>query len=138
MSANDRFCNLLELCETPEAPICPLQEITIKNGIWYCDEPVCRSQIFHNLAWLKKQRAIAALGLKADAGFFTVRMLNAIHVINKDIRGADPDSLHSEKEWFERREEQVKVKSPVPKRRRKKAKKQSGKAVNKLQRKRLF
>ena len=74
---DDRRCNLLEPCSTPEAPLCPLQEISLKTAIWYGDEPVCEGENFQNISWIKKQRLIIELGLKADDGFFTVKMLNA-------------------------------------------------------------
>jgi hypothetical protein len=105
MAANDdKLCTLLDACGTPEAPLCPLQEITLKKGIWYPDEPVCSSEMFQNLGWLKKQQLIAAMKLKADDGFFTVRMLNALKTIPQKIKGADPDSDDPEEEWLKSRE----------------------------------
>jgi hypothetical protein len=100
MANSDRKCNLLEPCMTPEAPICPLQETTIKNGIWYADEPVCQSLMFENLPWIKKQKAIAALKLKADDGFFTVKMLNALKTVEQGIKGADPADDNAEANWL--------------------------------------
>ena len=101
MVNSDRVCNLLEPCMTPEAPLCPLQETTIKNGIWYGDEPICQAQMFENLPWIKKQKAIAALKLKADDGFFTVKMLNALKTIEPGIKGADPADDNAETSWLE-------------------------------------
>lgn len=100
MATSDRFCNLLEICATPEAPLCPLQDTTITNGIWYGDEPICQSQMFDNLPWIKKQKAIAAMKLKADDGFFTVRMLNALKTIDRNTRGADPADDDAELNWM--------------------------------------
>jgi hypothetical protein len=100
MANDDKICTLLESCGTPEAPLCPMQEVTLKRGIWYGDEPVCSSETFQELGWIKKQRCIAAMKLKADDGFFTVRMLNALSVVSPGIKGADPDSDDPEKEWL--------------------------------------
>ncbi len=110
MAANDdKLCTLIDACGTPEAPLCPLQQISLKNGIWYPDEPVCSSQMFQNLSWLKKQKSIAEKKLKADDGFFTVRMLNALRTIPPNIKGADPDSDDPEEEWLKSREKPEKI-----------------------------
>ena len=101
MVFSDRVCNLLEPCGTPEAPLCPIQDATIKNGIWYGDEPICQSEMFANLPWIKKQKAIAALKLKADEGFFTVRMLNSLRKVESGIKGADPADDNAEHNWLE-------------------------------------
>ena len=101
---NDRYCSLFEPCKSPEAPLCPLDQETVKNGIWYPDEPVCKGERFQQLSWIKKQKQIAALKLKADDGFFTVSMLNAIHVVTPSVRGADPDEPGPEEAWFRERE----------------------------------
>jgi hypothetical protein len=102
---NERMCNLLEPCETPEAPLCPIQVNTIKHGVWYPGEPVCKSKRFSYLPWLQKQRKIARLKLNEEAGFFTVRMLEEIHTITKNILGADPDEENAEQKWLTQREE---------------------------------
>jgi len=104
MLSKDRFCNLFEPCETPEAPLCPLQEKAQRGAIWYGDEPVCQSELFQNLPWVKKQKSISGLGLKADDGFFTVRMLESLGAISKDTKGADPDDPGSEKIWLNLRQ----------------------------------
>ena len=101
----ERMCNLFEPCETPEAPLCPIQVNTIKHGVWYPGEPVCKSKRFAHLPWIQKQRKIASMKLTADAGFFTVRMLNEIHIITKAVKGADPDETDAESKWFARMEE---------------------------------
>ncbi|HJX03050.1 MAG TPA: hypothetical protein VJ488_00680 [Dehalococcoidia bacterium] len=97
---NERLCNLMEPCKTPEAPLCPLQMTATKNGIWYGDEPVCQCELYSNLPWIRKQKIIAALGLKADAGFFTVSMLNSLRAIAKNLTGADPDDANAESKWL--------------------------------------
>ena len=104
---SERLCNLFEECQTPDAPLCPIQENTIRCGIWYPDEPICRAKKFQDLSWIKKQRKIAKLKLNMDDGFYTVRMLNQIHVIPRSIRGADPADRNAEikwlRDWAERR-----------------------------------
>jgi len=101
----ERLCNLFEPCETPDAPLCPIQENTLKHGIWYRDEPICKAKQFQELPWIKKQKQIAKLKLKTDVGYFTVKMLNAIRVISVNIRGADPDDSKAELKWLKARTE---------------------------------
>ncbi len=96
----ERLCNLFEACESPEAPLCPLQVITVKNGIWYPDEPICQAEQFQDLSWIKKQRQIAKLRLTTEDGFFTVRMLEAIHMVTSNLKGADPDDIKAEIKWL--------------------------------------
>ena len=118
---NERLCNLFEACESPEAPLCPIQENTLKHAIWYPDEPICQSKQFQDVPWIKKQKQIAALRLKTNAGFFTVRMLDAIHMVTKNLKGADPDYPSAESKWFqERTEKQEKRATSSEKKRRKK------------------
>jgi len=99
---NEIGCNLFEECE---APLCPLQENTIKHGVWYADEGICRSRKFQGLPWIKKQKKIAKLRLTADDGFFSVRMLDSIKVITRKLKGADPDNPNSEESWIKERSE---------------------------------
>ena len=96
----ERLCNLIEECGSPEAPLCPLQASTLKNGIWYPDEPICQAEVFQDLPWIKKQRQIAELRLTQKHGFFTVRMLEAIHMVTRNLKGADPDDLKAEIKWL--------------------------------------
>ncbi len=97
-----KLCNLFEPCESPEAPLCPLQQESVADGIWYGNEPICRSKKFQEFPWIKKQRKIASLKLAEDAGYFTTRMLNCLHMsaITSKLRGADPNSPEPEKEWL--------------------------------------
>ncbi len=101
----EKMCNLFEICETPEAPLCPMQENTVKHGIWYADEPVCRSKQFQALPWIKKQKQIAQLRFTTDDGFFTVRMFNSVHVVTKNLKGANPDNVNAELRWLKERSE---------------------------------
>lgn len=100
---NEQLCNLFEECKTLNAPLCPIQENTLKNGVWYADEPICKAKRYQDIPWIKKQKQIAALGLSAEDGFFTVRMLNFLRVLPKNIKGADPDDPDSELKWIQER-----------------------------------
>ena len=102
-AAQERLCNLFEPCESPEAPLCPIQAITLRTGIWYPDEPICTARQFQDISWIKKQKQIAALKLKAKDGFFTVRMLDTIHVVTGYLKGADPDEPDAESKWLRER-----------------------------------
>jgi len=102
-AAQERLCNLFEPCESPEAPLCPLQATTIRTGIWYPDEPICTAKQFQDLSWIKKQKQIVALKLKARNGFFTVRMLDTIHTVTGYLKGADPDEPDAESNWLRER-----------------------------------
>ncbi len=102
---NEKLCNLFEACQTLEAPLCPIQQSTLKHAIWYPGEPICQASQFQDLPWIKKQKQIAALRLRADAGFFTVRMLDAIHVVSKNLKGANPDDPGAELKWLQQRAE---------------------------------
>lgn len=99
----ERLCNLFEACESPEAPLCPIQESTVKRGVWYPDEPVCQAEQFQYVPWIKKQHQIAALKLTTEDGFFTVRMIEAIRVISSNLKGADPDDSRAESKWLKER-----------------------------------
>jgi len=101
----EKLCNLFEACGAPEAPLCPLQESTVKRGVWYPDEPICQAEQFQELSWVKKQHQIAALKLTTKNGFFTVRMLEAIRVVSGNLKGADPDDPRAESKWLKERAE---------------------------------
>ena len=93
-------CGLFEGCD---APLCPLQQNTVKSGLWYADEDICRARKFQSLSWVKKQKRIAKLGLTAQDGLFTVKMLNCLDRISKSLKGADPDDIDSEAKWLKQR-----------------------------------
>lgn len=74
---------------------------SVAHGIWYGNEPICRSKKFQDLPWVKKQRKIASLKLAEDDGYFTVRMLNSLHqaAITRKLEGANPSATDPEAEW---------------------------------------
>ena len=99
----DKTTNECRLVETCEAPLCPLQENAMIYGVWYADEKICRARKFQSLAWVKRQKRIARLGLTADDGFFSVKMLESLNRTTKSLRGADPDDFNSEAKWLKQR-----------------------------------
>ncbi len=96
------LCNLFEICQTLDAPLCPIREDTVKYGIWYGDEPICQAAKFQTLPWIQKQKLLSNLGMTIDDGFFTVRMLNTIRstLINRNLKGASADDRNSELKWL--------------------------------------
>jgi hypothetical protein len=102
---DNKLCNLIEKCETPEAPLCPMLAESLTHGIWYPNEAVCRAQKFQNLPWLKNQRRIASLKLNMDDGYFTIRMLSSLPpaAITIKLKGADPCYPDAEFMWFQQR-----------------------------------
>ena len=90
-------CTIFDTCE---APLCPLDKESLEQGLWYPDEEVCKARKFQTLPWVRRQKRIQKLGLGYDAGFFTVRMLEAIKAIGKGLKGANPDSPDSEESWL--------------------------------------
>lgn len=99
---SEKRCTIYEGCG---APLCPMQENTLKHGLWYPDEEICRARRFQSLPWVKKQKRIAKLGLTVDDGFFTVRMFDSIKAITENVKGANPDDFGSEQKWLKQRAE---------------------------------
>jgi hypothetical protein len=79
--------------EDSSAPLCPLDENSVRNGIWYPDEEACPRRNVPN--WVKAQKAIVKVGAPVDR-FFTVGMLQAITRVQKGITGIDPDQPFEE------------------------------------------
>jgi len=82
--------NLLECAHFEEcaAPLCP-KDGDRQGHVWFPDEPVCRLQNVPE--WVKKQRKIARLkGVDQDR-FFTIRMLNEISSVRRNLQGQHPD-----------------------------------------------
>ena len=85
MTAKD--CKRYDGCS---APICPMDEGSKGEGIWYCDEEFCRSQAFSDLLWIRNQRKISKKCRDTD-GFFNLKMLSQNCQIKGGIKGIDPD-----------------------------------------------
>ena len=43
------------------------------------------------------------MGLKADDGFFTIRMLDFSRIITRNLKGANPDDTNAEIKWLKLR-----------------------------------
>ncbi len=89
--------------ETCGAPLCPLDQESLENGIFYASEEVCTRQGL-KLLWLRNQRKIARKTKDPDIGFFTINMIDRRIKISKAIKGIDPDRPDEEKlllnRWF--------------------------------------
>ena len=81
------MCNKFDSCS---APLCPLDEHSMRHVIWYSDEEVCVSLAHRGLPWGKAQRRIVKAGADPSR-YFTFEMLNRGCVIRRGITGLDPD-----------------------------------------------
>jgi len=86
--------------DTCGAPLCPLDLESLKNGIFYPDEEICKRR--NAPAWIKVQRKIAKKTGDKDK-YFTYEMLAQNCVISKGITGLDPDKEQAPqlKRWLE-------------------------------------
>lgn len=81
-------CKYYDSCE---APLCPLDEESLKFGIWYPDEEICHLRKLQKLDWIKKQKKLIEMG--ADPNFyFDVKMLQKIKRVSSKTKGKDPDA----------------------------------------------
>ena len=71
-----------------DSPLCFLDETSVKSGIWYPGEGICRRRDAPD--WVRKQKAIAKTKAPSDK-YFTVEMLEAIKQVRKGIGGINPD-----------------------------------------------
>ena len=81
------------------APICPMDEHSINNCVWFPDEEVCRRLSVPN--WVRKQRKIVErLGDRSTC--WTVRMLEKITRICSGATGINPDRdpVEAEQSWL--------------------------------------
>ena len=72
------------------APLCPLDEDSLRQGIWYPDEEICKSRQHSSALWIKAQKKIARKARRRDR-YFTYEMLARNCIITPGIRGLDPD-----------------------------------------------
>jgi len=70
------------------APLCPLDPESLKDGIWYPDEEICKRK--NTPAWVRAQRKIAKKTQDTDK-YFNYAMLSRNCQIRKGISGIDPD-----------------------------------------------
>jgi len=80
-------CKYFNMCS---APLCPMSEQSLKNGLWYPDEEVCRLRRFASCAWVRKQKKISNKA-GVNNGYFTVETLRSIKAVKCGIKGIDPD-----------------------------------------------
>ena len=73
------------------APICPLDKDSLKNGIWYPDEPICTSK--DRPDWVTIQKRIAKKA-KNKERFFTHKDFLRIKVV-RNPRGHNPDPFQN-------------------------------------------
>ncbi len=82
-----------ETCPSYEgcsAPLCPLDKNSLKNGLWFPDEPIC-SNLSERTDWIRKQRRVARKA-KDTTRYFTFRDLSKMQRISKP-RGHNPDTV---------------------------------------------
>jgi len=73
--------------ESCSAPICPLDEQSLKKGIWYPGEEICHKRL--GLQWIKIQRRIAKKVKNKDR-YFTYKDFQSAKRI-RNPRGHNPD-----------------------------------------------
>jgi len=73
-----------------EAPLCPLDKISLRAGIWYSDQEICKSQKFASLRWIKRQKRIVKRGISPDR-LFTVSMLESSRRIQRGTSELNPE-----------------------------------------------
>lgn len=88
------------------APLCLLDEGSLKFGIWYPDEPICRKRGAGKLRWIQNQKKIQKRVGRSDR-YFTFRMLNRRCTIRGGITGLNPDKplsgeKTSVKKWLQK------------------------------------
>ncbi len=121
--------------ETCEAPLCPLDKVSLEHGIWYPDEGICKAKAYQSLEWIKNQKKIKkASDSNSSDTYYTVRMLNNHIIVRKGIKGLDPDKAVSKKDeqvWINARKIKKKTLSQEEKRKRLEALKKAREAKKK-------
>lgn len=84
------------------APICPLNDKSIKKAIWFPNEEICKRRQFSKINWIVNQKKINHHGTKHINNFFTAEMLNRKMIVRKNIKGLNPDQYkyEQEKKWI--------------------------------------
>jgi len=81
-------CKNYDACS---APLCPLDEQSLRHGLWYPDEEVCTLRDHSGLLWIRNQKRLIKKAGRADR-HFTLEMLNRNCIIRRGIEGLDPDA----------------------------------------------
>ena len=92
---NNEECNYFDSCE---APLCPMDQNSLENGIWYPGEGICRVREFASLNWIQKQKEVNKKS--SEDYYFSVPMLEKLDKIKKGVIGADPNNTKSEANWM--------------------------------------
>lgn len=71
-------------------PLCPEDEDSLVNGIWYPDEETCKRREYAQKTWIKNQRKIKRRAKDTDK-YFTLEILKRQCTIKGGIGGIDPD-----------------------------------------------
>ena len=87
--------------DTCNAPLCPLDEQSLKHGIWYPDEEICGIRTHATLPWIQNQKKLVKKTGRADR-YFNLQMLERNCIIRKGIEGLDPDQAeeYQLKKWL--------------------------------------
>ncbi len=92
-------CRYFDGCN---APLCPIDEGSIKHCAWFPDEEICRKRDVPE--WVKRQKRIAKkVNYDFERGCFTVNMLMRKAQITSKMYGVDPGKgpAHSQEErWL--------------------------------------
>lgn len=96
-------CNKFDNCS---APICPMDEQSMKFSVFMADEEVCSNETYRHLPWVTRQRKIAKVVRDHDT-IYTYRMLQRECVMGRAMTGIDPDNEYEtlkqeENEWLAR------------------------------------
>jgi len=106
----------------------PLDEESLRNGVWYPDEEICTSIKCGNKDWIRNQRKIKKRAANRNF-YFTHEMLCRNCQIRRGIDGLDPDNTSfsdkkAEESWLKKHpekrkwteEEKYRLASPLKKR----------------------
>lgn len=99
--------------ETCSAPLCPLDEGSLKSGIWYPDEEVCIIRNFRRIPWVRKQIKIAKKPADVTM-YFTIEMLELLKRVGKLSSGANPNIPSSETTWLGKHRQGIKKPLRLP------------------------
>ena len=82
-----------------KAPLCPVDS-SFGLALWFPNEPVCQARAYRGEPWRKAQIKIARKAI--DRGScYTVKMLSAVKVVRREIRGiADGEDAEAQSAWL--------------------------------------
>ena len=88
--------------DTCSAPICPLDESSLKNCTWFANEDICKLK--QTPRFVRNQKTIQKRS-RDNETYYTHPMLNRDFIIKAGITGIDPDqeaaqAHQAEKKWI--------------------------------------